>query len=145
MARKIGDKVSWNWGNGTASGTINLTDLTFYDNTSANGAQPNEADFIVQGGTLNFVGGTISAHLTDNNRGTSSVTIKSSITGSPDAQISDNQHRHANPRDDGEVRGYGAVQLQEVTEGARQGARVFPRARHATVLQHERPPVYGRE
>ena len=33
---------------------INIANLTFYDNTPANGAQPNEREFTVQGGTLNF-------------------------------------------------------------------------------------------
>ena len=73
---------------------INLAGLTFYDNTPANGSQPNERQFVVQGGTLNFTpGAEIKAHLTSDLRGGSSATIKSAITGSPTASISDNQHR----------------------------------------------------
>ena len=72
---------------------INLAGLTFYDNGPADLKQPNQSDFVVQGRTLNFsAGAEIKAHLTYTTQGGSSVTIKSAITGSPDAGISDNNH-----------------------------------------------------
>jgi len=77
----------------TLTEPISTTNLTFYDNTAADGGQPQSRSFTVQGQTLNFgSGGIIRAHLTSSLRGGSSVTIRSAITGRPDAYLGDNQH-----------------------------------------------------